>query len=76
MLPDRVSNPGPLTRGRCPTDCATRPSCLSSSTLLVYFVQDLSRPSMSQEKIDKVSESETPADFIVSQQENDLWERQ
>ena len=26
MLPDRVSNPGPLTlRVRCPTDCATRP---------------------------------------------------
>ena len=25
MLPDRVSNPGPLTRVRCPIDCATRP---------------------------------------------------
>ena len=26
MLPDRVSNPGPLTyRVRRPTDCATRP---------------------------------------------------
>ena len=24
MLPDRVSNPGPLTY-ECPTDCATRP---------------------------------------------------
>ena len=26
MLPDRVSNPGPLTyESVCPTDCATRP---------------------------------------------------
>ena len=26
MLPDRVSNPGPLTNeSGCPTDCATRP---------------------------------------------------
>ena len=31
---------------------------------------------MSQENVDKVSESETAADFIVSQQENGLWERQ
>ena len=25
MWPDRVSNPGPDLRVRCPTDCATRP---------------------------------------------------
>ena len=26
MLPDRVFNPAPDLRVRCPTDCATRPS--------------------------------------------------
>ena len=36
MLPDRVSNPGPDLRVRCPTDCATRPG--SSKELKSEYV--------------------------------------
>ena len=35
MLPDRVSNPGPLNlRVRCPTDCATRPRVRVTEVIL------------------------------------------
>ena len=42
MLPDQVSNPGPLSvlRVRCPTDCATRPGWLLVS-LYLYMVCDM-----------------------------------
>ena len=41
--------------------------------LCAGFVETVSE---SGKSFDKVSESKTAADFIISQQENDLWERQ
>ena len=54
MLPDRVSDPGPLTyEGRCPTDCATRHGvevvwtfCLSSINSFFFLPLSGRRPGL------------------------------
>ena len=42
MLPDRVSNPGPDLRVRCPTDCAARPGVVNCNKSLCSSFQQFS----------------------------------
>ena len=39
MLPDRVSNPGPLTYESRPTDCATRPGFINVHEELLHYTR-------------------------------------
>ena len=47
MLPDRVSNPGPLTyESGAPTNCATRPGGIYKDSLLYTLTVDIYKDSL------------------------------